>query len=40
MTTQETETEPPSNLAECCICHDEHLIEALVIRLDEDTSYW
>ena len=42
MTTQETETEPepPSNLAECCICQSQHLIEALVIRLDEDTSYW
>lgn len=40
MTTQETEQEPPSQLAECCICHDEHLISALVIRLDENTSYW
>ena len=40
MTTQETETEPPSNLAECCICQDQHLISELVIRLDEDTSYW
>jgi len=40
MTTQETEQEPPSLLATCCICADEHLIEALVIRLDENTSYW
>jgi len=40
MTTQETTTEPPSNLAQCCICEDDHLISALVIRLDENTSYW
>ena len=30
----------PTATAECCICQDHHLIEALVIRLDEDTSYW
>lgn len=39
-TEQETEQEPPSNLAECCICHEEHIVEALVVRLDENTSFW
>lgn len=39
MTTEEPLGQPTAT-AECCICHDQHLIEALTIRLDEDTSYW